>query len=796
MGFKHLFSRVIRKLKSGERTKTDSTATIYADAIDVPLPISTAPEISEPEIHLDVSPPVIVGPDPTSMQVVLWQPPVFPALPFVSTPRIVSSQGHVLVPPLVHTAAALALGCPPTIAVQPLVGLYSLLRYSNRLEHDLMLQILQQSARVTTTVRSMEVGGPAPDEESSSPTPEIRYLVADLTLAHLAPMQKVPPGAYGPRRLPPPKASVNPQACPRSDGEGPLHGPEIRYLATDPALVAFASGQAVPGGTCEAHQAIGPAVGMPSLAWSSKKTAGTSEISTPNLPCPDLGAPPKKVPRYPPGLGYPEDDVGTAEMARVPTSILQPTLPCRPNLLNAELVPTEYLASAAAVHSTGFEPEVVQTQDGTSSDAGKARFEKYMVQTNVVRMKAGMYRYKFTRPVGSGANGTVWFGEGTRDDGPAMDVAAKVINRQAFFSTFVSDKDLAQISTAKGKKYLDEKAVYAGNCVHNEFDAWLAATYECHPFLTPLIDCFSDDKNIYFIMRYYPENLRQRASNKACSLQLWQIRLIAAEMALGLEKLHDIRIMHNDLKLENILVTPNGHVTVCDFGHATTFSPDVTEDEWNGKTMSGKAGTDGYLAPEQFVGDSTHNYKADIYAFGLIILDLFMPSGSPWYEYVPGLDLGDDDDVERSLFEHGQPDPRQASVMDRVYDHLAKDLLKQILHPNPAKRPGWNEIKKHPFFTNYLDWARVLAREYDPCYRACSRRQKAKPIVRPSCWVRQRRRTRAANAIHTLLQRSPDADSIGTLNIQAPRGLGWIDKRHGVACRIGGDRCVCDFPLT
>ncbi|KAI6166208.1 kinase-like domain-containing protein [Pisolithus thermaeus] len=786
MGFKRLFSRVIRKLKNAECTKVDSTTTSYADATDMPQPIFTALETSDPAIHLDITPPVIVGPDPTSMQVILWQPPVFPVPPFVSTPRIVSSHRRL---PLVHTAAALALGCPPTVAAQPLIGLYSLLRYSNRLEHDLMLQMLQQAARVTTTVCSMEVGGPTPDEESSSSTPEIRYLVADLTLAHLAPMQKVPPGAYGPRhQLPPPKVSVNPQVCPRS-GEGSLRCPETRFLA------AFASRQAVLGGTFEAHQAIGPAVGMPSLAWSSKKTAGTLEISTPKFPSPDLGALSKKVPRYPPGLGYPEDDVGTAEVAHVPTSILQPTLPCRPNLLNAELVPTEYLASATAVHSADLRQEVAQTQDGASPDAGKARFEKYMVQTSVVRMKAGMYRYKFTRPIGSGANGTVWFGEGTRDDGPAMDVAAKVINRQAFFSTFVSDKDLAQMSSAKGKRCLDEKAVYAGNCIHSEFDAWLAATYECHPFLTPLIDCFSDDKNIYFIMRYYPENLRLRASNKACSFQLWQIRLIAAEMALGLERLHDVRIMHNDLKPENILVTPNGHVTVCDFGHATTFSPDVTEDQWNGKTMSGKAGTDGYLAPEQFAGDSTHNYKADIYAFGLIILDLFMPSGSPWYEYVPGLDLADDDDIEKSLFEHGQPDPRQASVMGKVYDHLAKDLLMQILHPNPARRPAWNEIKKHPFFTNYLDWARVLARDYDPCYRACSRRQKVKPIIRPSCWIRQRRHTRAANAIHTLLQRNPDKDSIGTLNIQAPRGLGWIDKRHGVACSIGRDRCVCDFPL-
>lgn len=801
IGLRRLFSRVIGKLKNTERHKADFTTTSHADLVDAPQLIFTeTPEISGPAVHLDVSSPAIVGTDAALMQVVLWQPPVPPVVP---TPRIVSSHS-ILFPPLVRTAAALALGCPPTIAAQPLACLLSPLRYGNRLEHDLMLQILQQSAHIPTAMRSMEVGEPTPDENQNSPTPEIRYLVADPTLAHLAPIQKIPPGAYGPRQLPPPKAFVNPQTRSRRDGESSHRDPEIRCLAADPAFAAFAPTQVVPAGAYEARHIANPAVGVPSLAWSGQ-TSGTLEINTPEVPRPNLGALPKKIPRYPPGLGYPEGDVavpvtGTAEVAYVPTPISQPTLPCLPNLPNSDFVPAKYLASAVATatagHSTGLQQEVTARQNGESTAAGKARYEKHKVQTSVVRMKAGMYRYKFTRPIGRGANGTVWFGEGTRDDGPAMDVAAKVINRQAFFSTFVSDKDLAQISTAKGKQYLEDRAVYAADCVHNEFGAWLAATYECHPFLTPLIDCFSDDKNIYFIMRYYPENLRQRALNKACPLQLWQIRLIAAELALGLEKLHDIRIMHNDLKLENILVTPNGHVTVCDFGHASTFSLDITEDEWNGKIMSGKAGTDGYLAPEQFVGDSAHNYKADIYAFGLMVLDLFMPGGAPWYEHVPNLDLGDgSDDIDRSLFDHGQPDPRQGPVMDRVYDHLAEDLLMQILHPNPAKRPGWNEIKRHPFFTNYLDWARVLARDYDPCYRACSRKQKAKPIIRPSCWVRQHRDTRAANAIHTLLQRTSDADSIGALSIQAPRGLGWIDKRHGVACRGRRDRCVCDFPL-
>lgn len=88
-----------------------------------------------------------------------------------------------------------------------------------------------------------------------------------------------------------------------------------------------------------------------------------------------------------------------------------------------------------------------------------------------------------------------------------------------------------------------------------------------------------------------------------------------------------MRIVHHDLKLENVLVTPNGHVSLCDFGNVCTFPNDLADEEWNGKTMHGKAGTDGYLAPEQFIGDGGHNYKADIYVFGLMILDLFMPNG-------------------------------------------------------------------------------------------------------------------------------------------------------------------------
>ena len=111
-----------------------------------------------------------------------------------------------------------------------------------------------------------------------------------------------------------------------------------------------------------------------------------------------------------------------------------------------------------------------------------------------------MYRYKLTRTIGRGAYGTVWLGEGARDDGPPMDVAIKVINRKRFFSTWVSDKELGHMSSPKGMKLLEQRLLEAGECVSGEFGAWLRISFENHPFLTPLIDCFSDKNNFYFAM--------------------------------------------------------------------------------------------------------------------------------------------------------------------------------------------------------------------------------------------------------------------------------------------------------
>jgi hypothetical protein len=124
----------------------------------------------------------------------------------------------------------------------------------------------------------------------------------------------------------------------------------------------------------------------------------------------------------------------------------------------------------------------------------------------------------------------------------------------------------------------------------SEKRVFLVANKERHPFLLNLHACFQTETRVYFVMEYIS------GGDLMLHIQRGQFgtkraQFYAAEVCLALKYFHENGVIYRDLKLDNILLTLDGHIKIADYGLCK-------EDMWYGSTTSTFCGTPEFMAPE------------------------------------------------------------------------------------------------------------------------------------------------------------------------------------------------------
>uniref|UniRef100_A0A8B9HR32 protein kinase C n=1 Tax=Astyanax mexicanus TaxID=7994 RepID=A0A8B9HR32_ASTMX len=215
-----------------------------------------------------------------------------------------------------------------------------------------------------------------------------------------------------------------------------------------------------------------------------------------------------------------------------------------------------------------------------------------------------------------------------------------------------------------------------------------------HPFLVNLFACFQTKEHVCFVMEYAAGgDLMMHIHADVFSEP--RAVFYAACVVLGLQFLHEHKIVYRDLKLDNLLLDTEGYVKIADFGLCK-------EGMGYQDRTSTFCGTPEFLAPEVLT-ETSYTRAVDWWGLGVLIFEMLVGE-SPF----PG---DDEEEVFDSIVNDEVRYPRFLSTE-------AISIMRRLLRRNPERRLGAGErdaeeVKKHPFLRN-VDWGALLAKKIQP----------------------------------------------------------------------------------
>ncbi|XWL03349.1 Stk1 family PASTA domain-containing Ser/Thr kinase [Macrococcoides goetzii] len=149
------------------------------------------------------------------------------------------------------------------------------------------------------------------------------------------------------------------------------------------------------------------------------------------------------------------------------------------------------------------------------------------------------------------------------------------------------------------------------------------ATTLSHPNIVKVLDVDEDERHYYMIMEYIDGPTLHEYIRDNSPLDVEEAVFFTKQILRGIEHAHQHRIIHRDIKPQNILMTQSKELKISDFGIARALSE--TAMTHTNHIM----GSVHYLSPEQAKGKQTDE-ASDIYSIGIVLFEML--TGHPPHE--------------------------------------------------------------------------------------------------------------------------------------------------------------------
>lgn len=155
-----------------------------------------------------------------------------------------------------------------------------------------------------------------------------------------------------------------------------------------------------------------------------------------------------------------------------------------------------------------------------------------------------------------------------------------------------------------------------------------------HPHIVPLFDSGVAAEHPFYVMPWMRDGSLRDLLRRRTRLSVTEALPIVRGIAAALQHAHDQRILHCDVKPENVLLHDD-HAYVMDFGIARAVHGEVASGDassnWRARTeLDTSAGTPAYVSPEQANGEPDLDARADVYSLACVVYEML--TGRPPFE--------------------------------------------------------------------------------------------------------------------------------------------------------------------